>query len=616
MNAQKESLRPLLFNKTVNDQYKKASKLKSAMVASDTISLPFFDDFSELGVYPDQKLWSDSFVYINSTFPVNPISIGVATFDALDQKGELYPDAINPSFTADKLTSQPIKLNYHRPADSIYLSFYYQPGGLGQQPGINDSLLLYFYTPWDTSKWRLIWFSLGDSAQFIKADSVPPFKLVMIPITDTAFLYSGFRFQFRNIASINFNLNTGEDRNGDNWNIDYVYLNKNRTYDDTIFRDVAVTNSINSLLNNYESMPWKHFIAPNVYTMEWGGTAYLPIRNNGDTAENVGYRYYITDTLAHTPIYKDLYGNKKVPPYDTTSFIEDRFTAFFNEDPDSGIFEVKAALTTAANDFCKINDTTVYYQTFLNYYAYDDGSAELGYGFVGEGIETAQLAYRFYSYETDTLQAIDMYFNPSLKETNDPDSDFTLAVWNDNSGRPDSLLYFQEGVTPKNNNRYDHYFLNPPIIVSDTFYVGWQQVNNRFLNVGFDRNRIHNDKIFYNLTGLTSDWTNSSFKGSLMIRPVLGSKKDMGPLAINQTSINKLTVYPNPASSYINIMIPGTFSESRKNLVIFDMSGKTVYSKNDFSDRYDISILKPGIYMLRVTLNNGTFYQGKLIKTP
>ena len=39
------------------------------------------------------------------------------------------------------------------------------------------------------------------------------------------------------------------------------------------------------------------------------------------------------------------------------------------------------------------------------------------------------------------------------------------------------------------------------------------------LNVGFDRNMVNNDKIFYNLG---QGWQNSGFSGSLMIRPIMG----------------------------------------------------------------------------------------------
>jgi hypothetical protein len=75
-------------------------------------------------------LWQDDDVYINGTYPVDPPTIGVATFDGLARTG--YPYDF-PNYTAygraDHLTSVPIDLEYPA-SDSIYLSFFYQAKGL------------------------------------------------------------------------------------------------------------------------------------------------------------------------------------------------------------------------------------------------------------------------------------------------------------------------------------------------------------------------------------------------------------------------------------------------------------------------------------------------------
>ena len=47
--------------------------------------------------------------------------------------------------------------------------------------------------------------------------------------------------------------------NCDQWNIDYVLLDKNRNAGDTIFADVAFRFPLRSLLKNHEAMPWKQF---------------------------------------------------------------------------------------------------------------------------------------------------------------------------------------------------------------------------------------------------------------------------------------------------------------------------------------------------------------------
>ena len=83
-----EVLRGLSVNPELikmNNEKKTAKQLKSTATAiQDFIKLPFVDDFSTTTVYPDPKLWSDKKVYINSTFPVNPITIGVIKLDKFD----------------------------------------------------------------------------------------------------------------------------------------------------------------------------------------------------------------------------------------------------------------------------------------------------------------------------------------------------------------------------------------------------------------------------------------------------------------------------------------------------------------------------------------------------
>ncbi|MBO4773979.1 MAG: hypothetical protein J5516_04310, partial [Bacteroidales bacterium] len=40
------------------------------------LTLPFTDDFSRPGVYPDSALWCDRTAYINRSFGVRPPSVG------------------------------------------------------------------------------------------------------------------------------------------------------------------------------------------------------------------------------------------------------------------------------------------------------------------------------------------------------------------------------------------------------------------------------------------------------------------------------------------------------------------------------------------------------------
>ena len=104
--------------------HQKTARCKTA----DTLELPFIDDFSYPGVYPDERLWEDNYVYINNNYSKNQITTGVATFDILDSKGEIYDNASTYPFEADKLTSLPINLDYGSD-ENVGLSFFFESGG-------------------------------------------------------------------------------------------------------------------------------------------------------------------------------------------------------------------------------------------------------------------------------------------------------------------------------------------------------------------------------------------------------------------------------------------------------------------------------------------------------
>lgn len=130
--SSQEILRDIEVNHSVRQRYHNTPNLKSA--SAGMLELPFFDDFSVTQVYPDHENWSDRNVFINNDYPVNPVSIGVATFDAIDHTGSLYEQASAMPFVADHLTSGPVNMDY-LPGDSIYLSFFYQPQGKGDKIG-------------------------------------------------------------------------------------------------------------------------------------------------------------------------------------------------------------------------------------------------------------------------------------------------------------------------------------------------------------------------------------------------------------------------------------------------------------------------------------------------
>ena len=116
---------------------------------NEPLSLPFFDDFSGSGIYPDESRWQTNNVFVNSGFPYMPVNHGTATLDVVNRFGVVYPNGSSNPFLADSLMSCPIRLDSLNgdalsPADSLYFSFYYQPGGFGDCPDRDDSLVLKF----------------------------------------------------------------------------------------------------------------------------------------------------------------------------------------------------------------------------------------------------------------------------------------------------------------------------------------------------------------------------------------------------------------------------------------------------------------------------------------
>src|ERR1043165_8935735 len=82
VHAQGERLAPLRWNPRLASAT--APRMSNAKKAAASISLPLFEDFTGYDLFPSSARWTDSEVYINNTMCVNPISRGVATFDALN----------------------------------------------------------------------------------------------------------------------------------------------------------------------------------------------------------------------------------------------------------------------------------------------------------------------------------------------------------------------------------------------------------------------------------------------------------------------------------------------------------------------------------------------------
>lgn len=546
----------------------------SALIAADSTIYLEVDTLTLIA--DDNSLWIDNFAFINNSFPVNPITVGVATLDGLNDKGYPY-DFDNPLShgVADYLTSKPIDLSYQS-SDSLYLSFFYEPQGHGNYPEEEDSLVLEFFSPLNR-EWHYAWSTEG-------FDSVV-FQQVLVPVTDSLYLYNGFQFRFKNYATLSGAL--------DHWHIDYVHLDSARTYTDTAFNDVAFTERAPSMHPEYESMPWTHFLSDT----SMKDTTYILSANYTEDIKNTNYTFQVLE--ANTTIYDYAGYSNNFDPHTTYNFfgVIDTFK-FYSANTDSALFEIRHVIKTDANDLIKQNDTVRHYQKFYNYYAYDDATAEAAYGL---NTQYAQLAYQFDNKQKDTLRGVKMYFAPVIYDVSE--KEFMLTIWNDIAGKPGIVLYQQEdSYMPEylefRNNFYSYLLDTVLVLDTGTFYVGWEQLSDDMLNIGFDRNTDSHTKIFYNVIG---DWAQSIYEGSLMMRPMFGDTVTVTSVKETVSKAgNNFFIYPNPANDFVYI---NSLSDGGYTVQLFDVSGRLMGTYSNSPHNIATTFLVPGLYFAKITDN-------------
>jgi hypothetical protein len=589
----------LISDVRIKGEWEKRDKRKS-ISAADTLELPFFDDFSKPAVYPDPSKWQDNFVFINNTYSDKQRTSGIATFDALDNTGRLYETASSSVFEADHLTSKPLNLNYTS-ADDIYLSFLYEPGGLADKPETKDFLLLQFYAPLE-SKWYNKWV-----APTVSSDT---FRAVIIRIDESRYLKKGFMFRFINFASRSSGAtDPSMAGNCDQWNIDYVLLGKNRNDADTSATDVAFTKPIRTILKTYESMPWTQF--RQVFLSEMGPWITINYRNNDKIIRNVTRNFKIFDVYKNTESFSFSAGATNIDPFTPVTYNANLIYTFNSTGTDSALFRIKSILTTDIFD-PKDNDTLVYYQKFGNYFAYDDGTSEAGYGVNGLGSKNAMVACRFKTFVNDTLRAVQICFNDSYQNANL--RTFDLMVWDNNNGVPGDLIYSQQEMMVTQGKGIDGFYtyvLTDPIELTGTFFIGWKQRSETFLNAGFDINTPPEGRQFYWLNG---NWNSSQANGTIMIRPQVGPKINNTGITSLRDKGRKLRIWPNPASSEITID-PGDLTiMGIPQVRVTDLFGHEII-REDYTGRLDISMLKPGTYIIVLYSGKKPAAYGRLVKS-
>jgi hypothetical protein len=228
-------------------------------------SLPFWDDFSftpvnqvdiPLSNYPVDSLWvnvKNKTVWINNGMGLNAPSLNVATFDGLDSTFLPYSQSALVNGLRDSLVSQGIILDETgvtiAERNSVFLSFAYQWQGNGEPPDDLDYFSVEFKN--NTGDWETV-VTIYPKASFVRDQ----FYDTLIKVDGDRFFHDSFQFRFRN-----FGRQSGPY---DTWNLDYVYLNKNRAPTDTDFPDQAISTTLTGIFGRYRSIPYHQFLGSAV----------------------------------------------------------------------------------------------------------------------------------------------------------------------------------------------------------------------------------------------------------------------------------------------------------------------------------------------------------------
>jgi hypothetical protein len=530
---------------------------------STKINLPFFDDFTKLryaNVVDTTKWLCGSGVYVNNTLPIRPLSFNVASFDGIAANGQPYNfDSPLLVGEADVLTSKQIDLSKADSFPNLLLTFYLQPQGNGERPDVGDFFRVQLRDA--AGNWNTV-------RQYEIRTNWIDFEYQAISITDPIYFHRNFQFRFQVVTRLSGAY--------DVWNLDYVYLDRNRTNTQD-FADFAVGVPPIKVLKDYKAMPITHFnsVPLRVVDTIFAGVNYL--RTDGD--RNVlQYKIMVKDGLTN-----DTFATAKdstvLVPVNARQFLIQGYTQKLKVPTNRRAMWLQAEVQMNTNErFSRYGFSTTSNDTFAtthvldDYYAYDDGSAEYGLAF---NQRFGKLAYEYNVVKEDYLIAIDVLFVPL--GTNLKGETFNLYVWkNINLGggaNKDSLL-LQTNVPleyPTEPNKPQRIILPRNVLVNGKFYIGVEQLTDKALTLGFDKNNDNGSKIYYNIFNKWEQNTLPNVKGSIVMRPVF-RKPDITGFEDNVVELD-VNLYPNPTQD--EVYIEGEVQTVR----VMDYLGREVISQ-------------------------------------
>jgi hypothetical protein len=197
-----------------------------------------------------------------------------------------------------------------------------------------------------------------------------------------------------------------------------------------------------------------------------------------------------------------------------------------------------------------------------------------------------------------------------------------LKIWKRISplGQPatsDEVLWSLEQISPTYTNTingFTSYRFPKAVAVSDSFYIGWDQVNAFVVNIGLDKNYRFgvNPNMAYKMDGR---WYASETDGALMMRPIMG--KFLGSATSNPEIIEPIAarqdigIYPNPLKHSFTTTLENPQNYSCK---LYDLNGRLIGNLSLDGNQYLVPALQAGFYIVVFeNLKSGEIVTKKII---
>ncbi len=560
----------------------KLSKVNLSNHSLENIDLPIWDDFSSSNKL-NNLFWSEGEnLSIKDYFNVDAPSINVIEFDGLNKDG--FPYNNNSGYgLCDELVSDKINLSSKSLEDSVHLSFFWNFNINGEFPDYEDSLKVDFLDK--NNEWITVWNANGGSLNFKDQFT---FNDILV---ENNFLHQNFMFKIYNIGN--------SEGPFDSWLIDYIYLDSNRNSNDSIFLDRALSFRVNKIFKDHISIPYNHISSSNSFS----DSLSIKINNLDKDIQPINYTLksfidgnsenVIYDNEPLSPIlsgYEDRL--LKTKPMEVSNFLSDNDSSSIEF-----LFYIESGDSSYVNQNLRLNDTMRFNVTFKNSYSYDDGTAEFA---AGLNQKNSELVLKHMTFTEDTLTHIQIYFPNNLYSSYS--SDIELVIYQDLNDENTKVV--SQITSLDFNDEFNLFKLNKPVIVKDSFYIGFRQFENSFLPVGLDKNSDTSDKIYYKID---NNWfQNDVIKGSLMIRPVF-DKSNYVLTSVESEKIKKsISIFPNPSRGIFNL------SNKVENIIVYGIDGKILKRINN-TDIINLQEFKNGYYLIQIKDNN-RIEKHKLIK--